>query len=187
MISWLRDASDVAEAKHRVLLSLVSVLLVSVDYWVRETSLLPNAAAACSVQSASLRCGNFFHSRTSSARTSFCRLCICSEKRNTQSCVAMMYNKKNRLAIYKSCPVVCYAAVSKFPALNLVGSAWRDVSKIGLCKNSGFHPGDREPFLEGSRADILCTLLHYICFVGVLDGGRWVIVGCYNGPRYKKG
>jgi len=28
----------------------------------------------------------------------------------------------------------------------------------------------REPFLEGSRVDILCTKLYYICFIQVLDG-----------------
>ena len=27
-----------------------------------------------------------------------------------------------------------------------------------------------EPFLEGLRIDILCTLLYYICFLKVLDG-----------------
>ena len=42
----------------------------------------------------------------------------------------------------------------------------------------------REPFLEGSRIDILRMQLYYICFIRVLDGGRWVVVvGCYNGSR----
>jgi len=44
-----------------------------------------------------------------------------------------------------------------------------------------------EPFLEGSRVDILCTQLYDICFIRVLDGDRGVTVGCYNGPRYRKG
>jgi len=45
-----------------------------------------------------------------------------------------------------------------------------------------------EPFLEGSRIDILClcTQLYYICYIRHLDRGRRVIVGCYNGWRYKK-
>jgi len=30
-----------------------------------------------------------------------------------------------------------------------------------------------EQFLKGSRVDILCALLHYICFVRVSDGGRY--------------
>ena len=46
----------------------------------------------------------------------------------------------------------------------------------------------REPFLEGSRVDILCTLLHYICFMSFRwrTANRWVTVGCYYGSRYKK-
>ena len=40
---------------------------------------------------------------------------------------------------------------------------------------------------QGSRVDILCTQLYYVCFIGVLDEGCWAIVGCYNGSRYKKG
>ena len=44
-----------------------------------------------------------------------------------------------------------------------------------------------ETFLEGLRVDFSCTRLSYICFIRVLDGGRWVMVGCYNGSRYKKG
>ena len=43
-----------------------------------------------------------------------------------------------------------------------------------------------ELFLEESRVDILWTQLHYICCLQVLDGGRWVIVGCNNGSQYKK-
>jgi len=50
-----------------------------------------------------------------------------------------------------------------------------------------FNLGGRELFLEGSGLDILCTQLYYICFIRVLDGGRWVIVGCYNGSWSKKG
>jgi len=37
----------------------------------------------------------------------------------------------------------------------------------------------REPFLEGSRVDFLCTQLCYIWFDRVLDGGRclwWVAI-----------
>jgi len=45
----------------------------------------------------------------------------------------------------------------------------------------------REPFQEWLREDILCTQLHYICFAGVLDAVRWVVTGCCNGSRYKKG
>ena len=41
--------------------------------------------------------------------------------------------------------------------------------------------------LEGSRVDILCTRLYYVCFVRVSDGGRWFIVGCCNGSPCKKG
>jgi len=29
----------------------------------------------------------------------------------------------------------------------------------------------RQPFFEGSRVDILCAQLYYICFIRVLDGG----------------
>jgi len=39
---------------------------------------------------------------------------------------------------------------------------------------------------EGSLVDIWCTQLYFSCFIGVLSGGCWVIVGCYNGSRYKK-
>jgi len=39
------------------------------------------------------------------------------------------------------------------------------------------HPEGSWTILEGSRADILCTQMYYICFVRVLDGGRRVIVG----------
>jgi len=43
--------------------------------------------------------------------------------------------------------------------------------------NLGSRPQrSREPFLEGSRVDILCTQLYYICFIRGLDGGRWVMV-----------
>jgi len=42
-------------------------------------------------------------------------------------------------------------------------------------------------FLEGSRVDILCGQLYCICFIRVLDGGRWVMEGCYHGSWYKKG
>jgi len=48
-------------------------------------------------------------------------------------------------------------------------------------------PGGREPFLEGSRVDILCAQLHYIYFIRVIDGvgglqlvvimGRWGSLG----------
>ena len=34
--------------------------------------------------------------------------------------------------------------------------------------------------LEGSRIKILWTSLHYICFIQVLYGVRWVIMGCYS-------
>jgi len=44
----------------------------------------------------------------------------------------------------------------------------------------------RDPFLEESRVDILCTGLYYICFIRVLSGDHWVIVSCYNGSQYKK-
>jgi len=40
-----------------------------------------------------------------------------------------------------------------------------------------FSAWGREPFLEGSWVDILCTLLHYICFVRVF---RWGPLG-YSG------
>ena len=46
-------------------------------------------------------------------------------------------------------------------------------------RNNGFQPG-------GSWADILCTQMHYICFILVLDAGCWVRMGCYNGSLYKK-
>ena len=47
----------------------------------------------------------------------------------------------------------------------------------------------REPLLGGvaSRYCILCTQLHCICFAGVLDVVCWVVAGCYNRSRYKKG
>jgi len=43
----------------------------------------------------------------------------------------------------------------------------------------------RERFLEGSRVDILHTLLHYICFIRILDGVLRLEWGYYNGPQYK--
>jgi len=55
--------------------------------------------------------------------------------------------------------------------------------KLSRIKRSGFEPGVAIPrgvvnnFLEGSRIDVLCTQLYYICFIPVLDGSRWVIVG----------
>ena len=33
---------------------------------------------------------------------------------------------------------------------------------------------------------ISCTQMYYICFIRVLAGRRWIIVGCYHGSRYKK-
>ena len=45
---------------------------------------------------------------------------------------------------------------------------------------SDFQTGGHEPFLEGSRVDVLRTQLYYICFILVLDGARWSIVGCYD-------
>jgi len=58
---------------------------------------------------------------------------------------------------------------------------------------NGFQPGGRdphrgrEPFLEESQLDIyIRTQLYYICFIRVVDGGLWVMVGCYNVSRYKK-
>jgi len=41
-----------------------------------------------------------------------------------------------------------------------------------------FNLGGHEPLLVGSPVDVLCTQLYYICFIRVLDGGRWVTVGC---------
>ena len=62
---------------------------------------------------------------------------------------------------------------------------------VGIKQPGGFQPGGRdpqrgcEPFLEVSWVDILyTTALHFLC--SILDGGRWVIVGCYNGSWYKK-
>ena len=52
--------------------------------------------------------------------------------------------------------------------------------------NLGVTTPDREP-LEGARVDILCAQLYYTCFIRVLDGVRWVRLGCYNGSRCKKG
>ena len=52
-----------------------------------------------------------------------------------------------------------------------------------MTKFSSFQPGGhREPFLEGSWADIFCTQLYYICFIWVLIGG---LLG-YSGLLYKK-
>jgi len=53
--------------------------------------------------------------------------------------------------------------------------------------NSGFQPGGCEPCLERSRIDISCTKLCCICFNRVFDGRPGVKIGCYSGPRYKKG
>jgi len=54
----------------------------------------------------------------------------------------------------------------------------------------GFQPGCRDPKRgrepEGSRVDTLCAQLYCICFIRVLDRGRWVIEVCYNGSRNKK-
>jgi len=50
-----------------------------------------------------------------------------------------------------------------------------------------FNLRGREPFFEGLRLDIIGTQLHYICFIRVSDGGRWITLRCYNGPRYKQG
>jgi len=63
--------------------------------------------------------------------------------------------------------------------------------KASAC-NSGFQPGVAtpeccEPYLEGSRVDILCKQLYPICLIRVLDGGRCVTLGCYDGSQYKKG
>lgn len=67
--------------------------------------------------------------------------------------------------------------------------------KTGKCiqpiKNSlyqCFSTWGREPFFEGSREDISCAQLCYICFMRVRNWGRWVIhvVVYYNGSRYKK-
>jgi len=58
--------------------------------------------------------------------------------------------------------------------------------QIPTCGRSRPSKG-REPFLEGSRVDVLCTRLYYIWFIRVIDEGRWVIVGCYDGSRYSKG
>jgi len=45
----------------------------------------------------------------------------------------------------------------------------------------GLWPPERPWIIsEGPRVDILCTQLYYICFIRVIDGDRWVIVGCYN-------
>ena len=41
--------------------------------------------------------------------------------------------------------------------------------------------------LWGSRVDILCTQLYYNCFIRILDGGRWFILGMYDGLRCKEG
>jgi len=49
------------------------------------------------------------------------------------------------------------------------------------------HQKGRDSFLEESRIDVLCTQLYYICFIRVLDGGRLVMVGCYNKSRYNRG
>jgi len=47
--------------------------------------------------------------------------------------------------------------------------------------------GLREPFLKGLRVGVLCTQLYYICFIRVLDVGRWVKVGCYNAGAANRG
>ena len=49
----------------------------------------------------------------------------------------------------------------------------------------GSRPRGSWPFLERSRVDTLCTQLYHICFIRVLEGGRWVIVGWCS--WYKKG
>jgi len=67
-----------------------------------------------------------------------------------------------------------------------------------LCLNKlvngfAFQPGGRDPqrgcesVLDGSRIDILSTQLYYICFIRVIHGGLWVILGCFNRSRCKKG
>ena len=61
---------------------------------------------------------------------------------------------------------------------------WRQVMRNN---NSGFQPGGCEPCLERSRIDISCTKLCCICFNRVFDGRPGVKIGCYSGPRYKKG
>jgi len=66
--------------------------------------------------------------------------------------------------------------------------------RLQRLQTSSFQPvvttlNGREPFLEMSRVDILCThtQLCYIFFIRVLNGNRWLIVGCYNGSMYKLG
>jgi len=54
-----------------------------------------------------------------------------------------------------------------------------------MAKAVVFNLGSRTIF-EGPRVDILCTQLQYICFIQVLDEGRLITVGCYNGSPYRK-
>ena len=55
----------------------------------------------------------------------------------------------------------------------------RNHKKIVRFSTWGFrHQRGREPILERPPVDILSKQLYYICFIRVLDGGRWVTVGC---------
>jgi len=65
------------------------------------------------------------------------------------------------------------------------------LSEIALSCNfliSDFQYGVVTSFLEGSWVDkVYVDSCITFGFIRVLDGGRWVIVGCYNGSQYKKG
>jgi len=49
-----------------------------------------------------------------------------------------------------------------------------------LLTTSVVHPGATSKYF-------MCAVqLQYIYFIRVLNGHRWVVVDCYEGPRYKK-
>ena len=50
-----------------------------------------------------------------------------------------------------------------------------DVLDIGFQRRVHDPQRGREANLEGSRVVILFTHLYYMCFIRVLDGGRWVM------------
>jgi len=95
------------------------------------------------------------------------------------SCIrdSLSITMDGKKCLEKVCTVsYAYYEWSHFENLEgVVNNSKAVVSTWGCDSKRGY-----EPFLDRWSVDILCTQLHYICFIRVLDGGRWDIVGCFK-------
>jgi len=87
-----------------------------------------------------------------------------------------MFFKKAAVFQKKATNVVCVCLWRQIVAETVTPKSTRPFNVTG--KAVVFNLGVTNP--EELREDVSCTQLYYICFIRVLVGGRWVMVGCYE-------